>query len=254
MESRTGFFRKPFFYIIFSVFILWILLFEFVIPENNFIPRPGIVLITIPSLFIDYNFLIHLITTLSVIYFPSVIAYLILYTIRGFVLGDSGILKLKINFLTQLSVFVPAILPGILLIYWFPHFFFIEYIFSFIVSSLWWILEIRSAGKKRNENYVSAFKSLGAGKNFINKNILWNEIKPEVFGNIFRFHLQLWSLILIFEFISNTYGLGSVLKQTLMYHDLSALTVTIFVISILIWLGYLLLKFIENKFIFWNAE
>jgi ABC-type nitrate/sulfonate/bicarbonate transport system permease component len=119
---------------------------------------------------------------------------------------------------------------------------------------VWWLIEIKSKSSVFNESYTVAFKSLGADDTFISKNILWNEVKPEVFSILPRFHLHLWGLILIFEFILKGYGLGSVVHQTLIYHDLSALCLIIFIVSVSILAGHLFLQYIDNKFIFWSEE
>ena len=89
---------------------------------------------------------------------------------------------------------------------------------------------------------------------FINQHIIWNDVKPRIFNNLSRFHLHLWGLILVFEFISNGYGLGEILNQALTYHDLSALFLITVIISIITLTGNLFLKAVEDKFIFWSAE
>jgi ABC-type nitrate/sulfonate/bicarbonate transport system permease component len=254
MESRTGFFRKPFFYILFTLFIIWIILFEFVLPENNILPRPGIVLISIPALFEDYNFLAHFFTTISAIYLPAVLAYIFIFFIREYILSEKGFLNQFIEFISNISVFIPAVLLAAITVYWFPHTFVAEYIFSFVISVSWWIVTVNAAKKKQNENYLITFKSFGAGGSFLNKNILWNEIKPEVFKNLFRFHLHLWVVIIFYEFLAEGYGLGTILQKTLAYHDLSALTLIAVIISVIILGGFFFLKYLEDKFIFWETE
>lgn len=236
------------------MFIIWIVLFEFLLPENNFLPKPWIVLISIPDLFEDYNFLAHFLTTVSAIYLPGIISYLLAHLIREHILKESGILKSFIGFISKISIFIPAFLAAVLTIYWFPHSFSAEYIFSFLVSFLWWMIVIESAGKIRNENYLVAFKSLGADEAFLNKNLVWNEIKPEVFKKLFSFHNHFWALILVYEFMSEGYGLGTIIKRTLVYHDFSALILILAIIVIMIFAGYYFLKYLEDKFIFWEAE
>jgi ABC-type nitrate/sulfonate/bicarbonate transport system permease component len=113
---------------------------------------------------------------------------------------------------------------------------------------------IYSAGKTSNEYYFAAFKSLGANKSFLDKYILWHEIKPVIFNKLFRYHLNLWLLILVFEFFENLYGIGTILKQTLDYNDFSALVLMSIIIPLMIFLGYSLIKYFENKYIFWEAE
>ena len=254
MVSSKGFLRKPLFYIFFVFFILWIVLFEFIIPENSFLPKPGIVILTIPALFEDYHLIADFFTTISAVYLPALLAYLLIFLFRKVVLRKSGGVQIFTGFISQLSGFFPPVLLGIVFIFWFPHSFITEYIFSFIISAIWWFSEIRSKGIAPNDNYLVSFKSFGADEAFINKHIIWNEVKPAVFGNLVKLHLHLWAVILVFEFISEGYGLGSLLSRTLIYHDLSAFFLVLVIISGLILTGFYFIKYIENRYIFWSAE
>lgn len=254
MVTRSILVRKPFFYILFVLLVLWIILFEFILPANNFLPRPGIVLLSIPALFDDYHLIANFFETVSAVYLPPLLAFLFLYSIRGSIFNQSAPPKFLTGFLLQIAAFFPAILSGILFAFWFPESFVVTYLFSFIVALSWWMIEMRSAAANPNQTYAAAFKSLGADDLFLNKNILWNEIKPGIFTGLNRFHMQLWTLILFFEFISKRYGLGSLLQQTLNYRDLSALCLSILIITLTISAGFFLLRFIENKFIFWSSE
>jgi len=254
MVSSTGFWRKPFFSILFALFIIWIVLFEFILPENYILPRPGIVLLSIPALFDDYHLFTNFFVTLSAIYLSALVAYLFIFFIRSSVLNTKATLNIFTGFISKLFVFFPPFLLAVLFVFWFPGSLIIEYAFAFIISALWWLVEINSKVQSSNENYRITFKSLGADEAFINKHIVWNEIKPLVFDDLGKFHLHLWAVILVFEYISNTYGLGSILHQTLVFHDLSALCLVIFIISVFIYAGSLFLKYIDNRFVFWSAE
>lgn len=254
MVSNEGFLRKPLFYILFTCFILWIVLFEFIIPENNFLPRPGIVLLTVPALFEDYHLIASFFITISAVYLPALIAYLLIFLFRQILFRKSGVVNIIYDFVLQFSGFFPPILLGIVFIFWFPHSFISEYLFSLIISFVWWFTEIRSRGITPNDSYQVSFKSFGADEVFINKHIVWNEVKPAVFGNLTQLHLQLWALILVFEFISKGYGLGSLLNQTLVYNDLSAFFLVIAIISVVILAGRYFMTYIESRFIFWSAE
>lgn len=254
MVAGKGFWRKPFFIILCTLFIVWIILFEFILPENNFLPKPDIVLLSIPALFDEYHLTANFFTTLSAVYLTALLAYLFVFIFRGIILKRTKPIQIFTGFVSKVSVFFPSFLLAVLFIFWFPDSFIIEYIFAFIISVLWWLIEIDSKAGFPYESYSLAFKSMGADDNFINRNIIWNEIKPGVFQNLGRFHLNLWAVILVFEYISNTYGLGSIIHQTLTYHDLSALFLIIIIIAAVITAGLLLLKFIDNKFIFWSAE
>jgi ABC-type nitrate/sulfonate/bicarbonate transport system permease component len=254
MGNRSGSPGKHFFFSLLILFILWIILFEFILTENNFLPKPGIVLLTIPALFKDYNLLSNLVVTLSAIYLPGIFAYLFVYLFRGLILNQNSTINYLIEFLYHLTFYFPAILSGIILIFWFPNSFAIEYIFSFLISTVWWSIKIKSASIRRNAGYRVSFISMGADEGFVNKNIVWNEVKPKVFKKLNNFHIQLWCMLLMFEYISGNSGLGSILYHALGFHDLSALVLTILFSSLLIYCGTLILHYAESKFIFWSAE
>ncbi len=254
MLAGERFWKKPFFIILCTLFILWIILFEFILPENNFLPKPDIVLLSVPALFEDYHLTANFFTTVSAVYLPALLAYLFVFILRSFLLKRTASVQIFTGFISKLCVFFPPFLLAALFIFWFPDSLVIEYIFVFIISILWWLTEIDSKAGSSNESYSLAFKSMGADDKFININVKWNEIKPGVFRNLGRFHLHLWAVILVFEYISNYNGLGSIIHQTLTYHDLSALFLVIIIISAAIYAGSLLLKFMRNRFIFWSAE
>ncbi|HSD63275.1 MAG TPA: hypothetical protein VLB50_05725 [Ignavibacteriaceae bacterium] len=254
MENKTSSFRKSFFYINLLLFISYIILFEFILPENNILPRPDIILISIPALLKDYDILSHFLTTISAVYLPGILAYLILYICREFVLRQSGITNKIFNYFSGLFFIVPALLTAILMIYWFPYSFYNEYIFSLLFTFVWMAVEFHSSKRLKNESYILAFSSMGGEKAFLDKNILWNELKPRLFKKLYPHHLHLWALILTFEYIQDYYGLGTILRKTLYFHDFSALIITIFIIPVIILAGFGCLKLLENKFVFWEAE
>jgi ABC-type nitrate/sulfonate/bicarbonate transport system permease component len=254
MVKKSLFLRYPYLYFALIVLIVWIILFEFVFPANNFLPRPGIVFLSIPALFEDYHLIVNFLTTLSAVYLPGLLAYLLIFLFRQFIFDNSVVLSALIRFISGLTIFVPGILLALIFVFWFPHSIPAEYLFSFIVSLVWWLSEIKSKSSESNESYITAFKSLGADDSFISRNILWNEIKPGVFRNLQSFHVHLWGLLLMYEFILRVSGLGAILQKTLLYHDLSAICLIILIICLTIIAGCLFLRYIENKFIFWSAE
>lgn len=246
--------NKSFFYFIFSLLILWIILFEFILPGNNILPKPSTVLISIPDLFKDYNFLYHFLTTITAVYLPGILAYLFIFSMREYILNETGIIKYSLNFISGLNLLVPSLMLIFILIYWFPHSFYVEYVFSFLLTVLWLLVQFHSNEIKKNENYLLAFKSMGGNSAFINKNLLWNELKPGIFKRLYPFHIYLWTLILIFEFIHDGYGIGTIFKKALYYIDFSVLILMIILVPVIIYCGFICLKLIEDKFVFWEPE
>ena len=55
---------------------IYILLFEFIIPANRFLPKPSILIDSLPVLFVEYEFLSSFLFTFSAIYALMLLSYL----------------------------------------------------------------------------------------------------------------------------------------------------------------------------------
>ncbi|MGA8265020.1 MAG: hypothetical protein WB779_11305, partial [Ignavibacteriaceae bacterium] len=81
--------RSPLIFILFY-FILWIILFEFILPANNILPKPSIVFQSFGALWEDYHLPSNYLNTVSSVYLSIIIAYLLThYLIHFFVTGKS---------------------------------------------------------------------------------------------------------------------------------------------------------------------
>ncbi len=244
---------KSFYYYLALYFILWIILFEFILPVNNFLPKPSIVLLSIPALFSDYHLLTNFFYTISVLYPSLVVAYFVVWIFRGFILKTNNIFYNFIISLEWFSEYLPGIILGLFLIFWFPHSDYIEYLFAFVASFFSFVIKVQNDKKKVKTEFVDSLESLGAGNSFIYKKVSWKSVQPSLFNKIIKFHFYLWTLLLIFEFIMGGYGLGSIYRTALEYQDLSALFTVSIIVGVTIYSGNLLLKYFKNKFYFWSS-
>jgi ABC-type nitrate/sulfonate/bicarbonate transport system permease component len=106
--------------------------------------------------------------------------------------------------------------------------------------------------KNKSEEYVLAARSLGLDKDEIYSKIIWKELQPKVFGGLLKIHLSLWMIVLVYEFVSQTEGVGAVYFSAFQYDDVGAVIALGILISLLILLGNMLIKFLNNKIFFWE--
>ena len=243
--------RSPLIFVLFY-FILWIILFEFILPVNSILPKPSIVLQSFGALWQDYHLPSNFLTTVSSVYLSIIIAYLLTHFLSHFLVTGKNFLTDFIHSFNWFSRFLPGILIGFLLIYWFPNSIIIEFVFAFFTSFLSFIIFLQKKIEALPTEYIDSARSLGISEKRIRKEIIWKSLQPEIFGHIYELHLYIWSLIIAFEFIKGDYGLGNIFRQALLYKDLSALFSTFIIVGVTIFLGKAIISYLNKKFAFWS--
>jgi taurine transport system permease protein len=244
--------KRPHLILVFFYFILWMILFEFILPVNNILPKPSIVIQSFGDLWKDYNLPFGFLNTVASIYLSVLIAYLAVHFLSHFLAGRKGIVSDFIQSLNWFSKFLPGILIGLLLIYWFPNSVYIEFIFAFGTAFLSLVIFFQKRIEDLRPEYVDSAKSLGVTENRIKREIIWKALQPEVFSHIDELHLYIWSLIIAFEFIKGNSGLGNIFRLALLYRDLSALFTVFIIVGVTIFLGRRIIKYLHKKFAFWS--
>lgn len=250
IESTTT--KKSSLLYILVYFILWIVLFEFILPVNNILPKPSIVIQSFGALWNDYNLPSAFLNTISCIYLSILAAYLLTHFLSHIIVNSRNSIGDFIHSLNWFSKFLPGILIGFLLIYWFPDSIYTEFIFAFVTSFLSFIIFFQNRIEKPQSEYIDAARSLGVTENRIKREIIWKSVQPDIFNHVFELHLYIWSLIIAFEFIKGNYGLGEIFRQALLYKDLSALFSTFIIVGVAIFLGKTVISYLNKKFAFWS--
>ncbi len=251
MKLKKSYLKKVY-YLVAVYFLLWIVLFEFVLPVNNILPKPSIVIESFPDLWNDYNLPINFLSTISVVYISIFAAYFCVKILSPFLVERENFISLFINSVEWFSEYLPGMLIGLLLIFWFPQSEYIEFVFAFITAFTSLMIRFQNESEKVGEEYILSAKSLGLNENEISRKIIWNNAKPELMSHIISMHFYIWSMLLIFEFIKGGLGLGAIFNLTLEYHDLSGIFSVFIITGITIYLGTLILKYIRKKFVFWS--
>jgi ABC-type nitrate/sulfonate/bicarbonate transport system permease component len=251
MNVRKSHLRKIYYFLL-SYLILWIILFEFVLPVNQVLPKPSIVIESFPDLWTDYNLSDNYLSTISVIYISLILAFFSVKILSPYLAEKDNFISAFINSLEWFSEFLPGIIIGLLLIFWFPESEFVEFIFAFATAFTSIMIKFQNESENLNEEYILSAQSLGLSENKISRLIIWKNVQPKLMQHLFNLHFYIWSMIIVFEFIKGGLGLGVIFRQALDYRDLSA-TFSVFLITGLsIYLGTILLKYIRNKFVFWS--
>ncbi len=231
--------------------LVYIVLFEFVLTPVRFLPKPSILFDSFLSLLKTYNLASLLFSTTSIIYFSLLVGSLLVTFLVKYLLkiiyDYPGVLNLSTPF-KYFTTFFFAIMFNL----WFGDSFIAEFIFailfvfSFVMSSL--ITESR----KVKEEYVLAAKSLGLNKDEIYNRVIWKELQPRIFGRLLKLHVNLWMIVLIYEFIGQTEEVGAIYFSAYRYNDIGAIIALGILISLLVILGNVLIKFLNNKIFFWE--
>ncbi len=113
---------RPVYYLVLTYLFLWIIFFEFILPVNKILPKPSIVLESFPALWNYYNLPANYLATISSIYISLFLAYLLVKFLSPHLKEKDNSITVFINSLEWFSQYLPGIIIGLLLIFWFPNF------------------------------------------------------------------------------------------------------------------------------------
>jgi ABC-type nitrate/sulfonate/bicarbonate transport system permease component len=135
--------------------------------------------------------------------------------------------------------------------FWFGNNFYGEYFIAIVIVLGNLKMKYFSSVYKVKQEYLDATQSLNITNNK-KTNIVWKSVQPDLFVSIQFSHYTLWSLLIIYEYINGTEGIGSILRLAIKYNDFSIVVLLIIIIAISLWLSTLLLDLIKDKFFFWE--
>jgi ABC-type nitrate/sulfonate/bicarbonate transport system permease component len=232
--------------------ILWIILFEFILPVNNILPKPSVVLVSFSALVKDYQLFQNYISTIAVIYISLIAAY---YAVQLFSLLPVKENRYLTNFIASLewfSEYIPGIILGLLLIFWFPASEYVEFIFAFLTGFFMMIISVKKAEIMIPSEYITASRSLLLDSKSIRKNITWKFLRADLMKHMRGIHFYLWLILIAFEYIKGGYGIGNIFQRALSFHDISAFFSAAIITGITIYLGSAVIKYINNRLSFWT--
>jgi len=251
MNIRKNHLRKIYLFLL-SYFILWIVLFEWLLPVNHILPKPSTVFESFPYLWNDYKLPLNYLSTISVVYISLFLSYFCIKILSPYIKEKDNFISTFINSFEWFSEFIPGIIIALLLIFWFPESEFVEFIFAFATAFTSLIIKFQNESENVKEEYLFAAQSLGLSEKKITQLVIWKDVQPKLMAHILNFHFYIWTVLIIFEFIKGGLGLGVIFRQALEYKDLSAIFSVFLITGLTIYFGNLSIRIIRNKFINWN--
>lgn len=235
-----------------TLIFTYVLLFEFILPINKILPKPSLLIESIPPLFEDYNLLAEMTISTTIIYLSIPIAFLVLYIIS---FSLDKIMKVNPGFFNNFRLFrnFPTFFFAVLFAFWFGESLFAELIFTLAASAFFLIVAYLGSLQKIEKQYLDAASSLLMEGKEIHQKVIWKHCQPLVYDELKRLHYYLWVLVLIYEFIGGSNGFGGVYNLALKYNDFSAIIMLGIIIALLIWLGNSIIDYIRNKTMFWKV-
>lgn len=231
---------------------IYILFFEFILSANSILPKLTTLIDSIPALFQEYDFLSSFLFSFTVIYSMMIISYFLIRFsanwILGFVQYFPGVKELFIIS----KYFIPIFLIFLFEL-WFGNSIWGEYMFVLFITMGILKSAVINELDHVNEEYIIAARSIGLPENKIAEKVIWKAIQPNAYNSLLKFHIPIWSYVIIYEFTCKTGGVGNIFYLALRYNDLS-LTIVLFIFLLILFLIMeIILKGIKEKYFFWEA-
>jgi ABC-type nitrate/sulfonate/bicarbonate transport system permease component len=232
--------------------IAYVLLFEFIVPATDILPSPTLIAESLAPLWNNYNLFESFAITTSIIYIAIILGYLLVNIFAG------SFIKVFTEFTEAVNGFrvfryFPLFFAIILFVFWFNYSIFAEFFFALLVVLFSLSIKLFKNLTDVKNAYIDAAKGLNLKKGKIYSQVVWKNCQPNVFKELYSIHINLWLLTLAYEYISENGGFGTIFKMTLNYNDLAGLVALGLIITLLIWLGTAIIRFFENKLIFWEV-
>ncbi len=239
------------FSIIVSFLFVYFLIFEFIIPFPKVFPKPGEIFEAFPSLWNDYRFPSRFALTFAAVYFSLIGSYILIF------ISKLQIIKFHYIFPEMLKLpnilrYFPAFFFMLLFAYWFGGNSIAEFVFgflyAFVILAFGLLREIPNVKKE----YLDSAKSLKTPYDSLITNVIWKYCLPSLSKRAEELHYGIWVVIMIYEIFAQENGVGSIYFEALKYKDLSVIVLLGIIISIVILLGKVVIKHIEEKIVYWE--
>ncbi len=249
MSQQKIFFHNPF-KLLFSFLLIWAVLFEFVLVANGILPKPSSAFYAVKDIINIYHFLPNLFFSVGAITFGLLFSVVLVFIFKKLLLNKTLFSDI-IFAVNKLKHFIPVIILSSFLILWFTDSIYTEYIFIFLIGFVYLSSEIIIKIDKKDQVYLLAAKSLKLPGRIRNE-IKFKQLLPMLDDSFLNLHFILWGVMLTFEFVQNQWGFGTIIFNSLKFRDMPTLFVVSLVIYILISAGYYIIKFLFNRFVYWE--
>ncbi len=234
-----------------ALLFVYIVLFEFILPVNKYLPKPFLLYESISHIWHDYNLVYGLSITFSMVVISLAAGYFSTY------LNSAQIFKMSkdskgIFETLKMFGYLPSIFIIAIFTFWFNEFLFAEFLFALFASILFSYSTLIKLTPSMKREYVEVARNLGLTPTDIYQSIYWKSMVPDFSKEYSLIHIKLWTVVLFTEFVLNMHGVGQVLRKILEYRDFTALINVAFMVALLICLSDCLINYLRKKIIFWN--
>ncbi len=243
---------KNSFVLFITLLFVYIVLFEFILPVNKILPRPSLLAESFLHIWRDYNLIYAFTISTTVIYLMLMLGFFFVYIriawlMKVFVELEATILSFR------LFRYLPAFFFAVIFNLWFDDKLLGEFIFALLLVLFLMSKKLFEESKNVKEEYLLVARNLNLTPGDIYEDVFWKSSLPILSEYVKQIHYYLWVLVLVYEFIGNSYGIGSIYRIALAYNDFTALFTLALMIALLIWFGNYLIGAIQNKLIHWTA-
>ncbi len=242
--------NKNHFKLLATLLFVYIVLFEFILESNKILPKPSILFEALKHIWQDYNLLSGIIITTGIVYFAISASLIILWLLKN------PLIKFLVQNPVGLEVLqmfksIPVFLLIVLVSYWFGASELAKVVFIFLISFISLTRVLAKELSRTKKEYLDVALNINPQK--IYSEVFWKSALPSLFDLSIRFQRVLWLIVLTYEFVSMSFGMGTIIRIALLYLDLSGIIIIGIIQALLIWSGTIILQFVKKKIAFWEA-
>ena len=239
------------FYFLVTLLFVYVLLFEFVLPVNRILPKPSLLFDSFISVWSDYNLLQVLAVSTTAVYLSLGLGYLTVFIKSRYIIKASFEFSGSFETLT-LFKYIPIFFAIVLFSVWFGDSIIAEFIFIYLIVSTILGSKLFYEAKNVKSEYILVGKNLGLSTSKIYSKIIWKASEPMIIRALLNVHFYAWGLVLIYEFVARASGFGGAFRTALLYNDFTALFTFAILITVVIWIGNLLIELVNDKYVVWR--
>ncbi len=240
------------FILLFVTVVIYVSAFEFILPVNLYFPKPSILWNAAVELWEKYHLLGNIIHTVFVIYFPMILALLLVKLLLRYVIKFKNFILFKM--LESKPDIFPAFLLSLIFIFWNVNSILVELVLSFLIIFFSVLKYLLNNYQKMPDKYLSFSRSLGISKKEIIGSIAFNYFLPGVFETLKSKSAILWVNIFAIEMILKADGLGGITYKLFEYNDYSAFLILLAISAFIAVFCKLILEIIDLKIIHWSMD
>gem|GEM_PF-3476419 len=237
--------------VLFVLLVIYVLLFDFVLPPLKAFPRVELIWESFLYLVAKHKILSGLGMILSGIYISFLVAFISLFLFKRQVFALLGNYPLFFRNLNIFGFATPLVFTGIFVLF-FSDGILSEFAFLFILSLSFLINVFSENFPARYVTYEEAALGLGKNRREIS-NVVWKGLLPFVKESLPRFHKRIWLYVLLLQMFYAS-NLGGVFYQLIEFKDYAGFYAFAIALWIVIGVNHLIIKYFAEKVIFWDRE